>query len=94
METAIDKHGWKILELLGIDTKLAVEATIHIKVHDLLTVDVTHLVKVDGNFVLNEDETEIEKVLKRYEFKEIKDYPINHPKYKGNETKKMADNKP
>ena len=73
MEIAIDKHGWKILELLGIDAKNAVEATIKIKVHDLMTVEVTHLVKVDGNFVLNEEETDLERELKKYEFKEIKE---------------------
>ena len=71
-EIAIDKHGWKILELLGIDTKNAVEAVIKIRVNDLLTVEVTHLVKIDNEFVLNEDETDIEKVLKRYELKERK----------------------
>jgi len=73
METAIDKHGWKILELLGIDTKNAVEATIKIKVHNLMTVEVISLIKVDGNFVLNEDETDLKKVLKKYVFKEIKE---------------------
>ena len=81
-EIAIDKHGWKILELLGIDTKNAVEAVIKIRVNDLLTVEVTHLVKIDNEFVLNENETDIEKVLKRYEFKEIKD-----------ETKKVGNDK-
>ena len=72
-EIAIDKHGWKILELLGIETKNAVKAVIKIKLNDLMTVEITHLVKIDGNFVLNKDETDIERVLKRYELKEIKD---------------------
>ena len=93
-EIAIDKHGWKILESLGIDTKNAVEAVIKIKLNDLLTVEVTSLVKIDGNFVLNKDETDIEKVLKRYKLKEVKEPPINHPQYKGkNETKKVGNNK-
>lgn len=80
-ETAIDKHGWKILELLGIDTTNAVGAVIKIKVNDLLTVEVTHLVKINGEFILNKEETDIESVLKRYELKEIKD-----------ETKKVGNN--
>ena len=68
-----DKAGCKILKLLGIDVSNVVEANIHIKVNNAITVDVTSFVKIDDEFVLNEDKTEIEIELKKYRLEEIKE---------------------
>jgi len=64
--------GWELLELLGIDAKLAREATIHIEVSKQLTVSVTYLVKRNGSFVVNDKGDAIKTVVKKHTPKGIK----------------------
>ena len=70
---ATDKVGWEILELLGINTKNAREATIKIKPYDIMTVEVLYLATDNrSKFVLTKDGMDIKTVLKKFELKEIK----------------------
>jgi len=71
--TATDQVGHKILQLLGIKDEYIMEATIHIKANDIITAEVTHLVCVDDKFVLDEEETELETLLKKYKLVEIEE---------------------
>ena len=81
---ATDELGWNILALLGVDTRYARKATIHIEVGDIVTAEVLFLARDKRReLLITKDGMDIQTVLKRYELKEKKD-----------ETGKMADNKP
>lgn len=63
-----DEAGLKILQLLGIEDKCIIEATIYIKANNFITANVTSLVRTD-----NKIETELETVLKKYKLVEIEE---------------------
>ena len=70
---ASDRVGWYILKLLGIETDYIREATIKIKVDEIVTAEVLFLATDEtGKILLTEDGEDIETVLKQYELKEIK----------------------
>ena len=75
MTRAVDNEiGWEILQLLGVKDSHIVEATIHIKVNDITTIDIKRFAtREDGQFILNKEKTDIETLLKKYRLEVIKE---------------------
>ena len=75
MTRAVDNEiGWEILQLLGVKDSHIVEATIHIKVNDITTIDIKRFAtREDGKLILNKEKTDIKTILKRYRLEEIKE---------------------
>ena len=71
-----DQIGWEILKLLGVTDSHIVEAHIHIKINDLIRIDITRFAtKRNNELVLTEDGKDIKTELKKYCLKEIEDFP-------------------
>ena len=57
-----DQIGWEILKLLGVTDSHIVEAHIHIKVQDVVTIDITRFAtRENGELVL----TGMKRILKK-----------------------------
>jgi len=66
--------GWEILQLLGVKDSNVVEAHIHIKVDDVIMIDILRQASSEnGELVLTEDGKDIKTELKKYRLEEIEE---------------------